>query len=128
MWYTFLNYFFFGFHSLLILFNSLGWLFPKLRKWNLITLLATAFSWFVLGIWYGWGYCLCTDWHWQVRKQLGYSDESDSYVHFLLLKLTGVNFSPLLVDRITVVVFFVSLILSVWLNQRDYRRGRRKKY
>ncbi|MEO5906489.1 MAG: DUF2784 family protein, partial [Saprospiraceae bacterium] len=67
MVYELLDYFFFFFHTSLILFNCFGWIFPKLRRWNLITLLLTAFSWFVLGIWFGLGYCVCTDWHWAVR-------------------------------------------------------------
>ena len=116
----FLNAFFFFFHTLLIIFNCLGWIFPRLRKWNLITLLLTAFSWFVLGIWYGWGYCLCTDWHYSVRAHLGYRDASNSYIHFLVLKLTGINFSERLVDNITAIVFFLSLMISLWLNIRDF--------
>jgi len=125
MWYQFLNYFFFIFHTALTLFNISGWLFKKARKWNLITLLLTAFSWFVLGIWYGWGYCVCTDWHWNVREKLGYHDESNSYIHFLVLKLTGINFNPKLVDTVTVSVFFAALILSLWLNIRDYRKAKK---
>ena len=94
MWrYEFLNYFFFCFHTALIFFNTFGWIFCKTRKWNLITLLLTAFSWFVLGIWYGWGYCFCTDWHWSVRRHLGYTDKENSYTQFLADKLTGKNFS-----------------------------------
>lgn len=124
----FLNYFFFFFHTFIILFNSLGWIFPKLRKWNLVSLLLTAFSWFVLGIWFGWGYCLCTDWHWVVRKNLGYDEMSSSYIHFLILKFTGVDFSEELVNTVTAVVFFLSLSISIWLNIRDYKRkGRSKK-
>src|SRR5688572_30155558 len=107
MIYKILNYFFFFFHTLLILFNSLGWIFPRVRKWNLATLLLTAFSWFVLGIWFGWGYCFCTDWHWDVREHLGYHDVSNSYIHFLLLKFTGFNFSERLINNITVIVFFL---------------------
>ncbi|RBL92443.1 DUF2784 family protein [Chitinophaga flava] len=118
MLYPFLNYFFFLFHTLLMLFNTVGWMFRATRKWNLVTLLVTAFSWFVLGIWYGWGYCFCTDWHWKVREHLGYHDHSDSYVHFLLLKLTGINFNPRLVDYVTLIVFLISLIMSLWLNFR----------
>jgi hypothetical protein len=76
----------------------------------------------VLGIWYGWGYCVSTDWHWQVRQRLGYFDMSDSYIHFLLLKLTGINLSPQLVDTVTVLVFFISLVISLWLNIRDKKR------
>ena len=118
----FLNIFFFVFHSAITLFNIFGWIPRRTRKWNLITLLLTAGSWFVLGIWYGWGYCVCTHWHWDVREKLGYHDESDSYIHFLLLKLTGINFNKSLVDTVTLVVFFVALAMSVWLNIRDYRR------
>lgn len=126
MLYQFLNYFFFCFHTFLIFFNSFGWIFPKLRKWNLITLLLTAFSWFILGIWYGWGYCFCTDWHWAVRRHLGYYDMSNSYNHFLILKLTGINLSEKLVDVAAAIIFFVSLALSVWLNLKGYLRTKRK--
>ncbi|MCS3800655.1 DUF2784 domain-containing protein [Niastella sp. OAS944] len=122
MWYQLLNIFFFVFHTLLTLFNITGWMFRITRKWNLITLLLTAFSWFVLGIWYGWGYCLCTDWHWQVREQLGYHDQQNSYIHFLLLKLTGINFNENLVETVTLIVFMISLALSIWLNIRDRKK------
>jgi Protein of Unknown function (DUF2784) len=119
MWYQFLNYFFFLFHTLLTLFNMFGWIHPSTRKWNLVTLLLTAFSWFILGIWYGWGYCLCTDWHYDVREKLGYHDQQGSYIRFLLLKLTGINFNEQLVENATLYGFLVSLVLSIWLNIRD---------
>ncbi|HTR29732.1 MAG TPA: DUF2784 family protein [Puia sp.] len=119
--YVLLNIFFFVFHTALTLFNCVGWIFRATRKWNLITLLLTACSWFILGIWYGWGYCVCTDWHWAVRRRLGYHDESRSYIHFLILKLTGANLNPTLVERGTFVVFLASLIMSSWLNYRDRR-------
>jgi hypothetical protein len=125
MVYQFLNYFFFVFHTAFTLFNSTGWLFKKTRKWNLITLSLTAFSWFVLGIWYGWGYCFCTHWHWLVREKLGYHDQQTSYIQFLVLKLTGINFDLLLVEQVTLIVFLVSFLLSAWLNCRDLRN--RKK-
>ncbi|MBS1975888.1 MAG: DUF2784 domain-containing protein [Bacteroidetes bacterium] len=114
----FLNVFFFLFHTVFTFFNVVGWMFPKTRKLHLITMTLTAFSWFVLGIWYGWGYCFCTDWHWQVREALGYRDHSTSYIHFLLLKLTGVDFNPQLVDTCTAVVFALSLLASMWVNRQ----------
>jgi uncharacterized protein DUF2784 len=122
MWYQLLNYFFFAFHTLLTLFNITGWMFRATRKWNLITLLLTAFSWFILGIWYGWGYCLCTDWHWTVREHLGYHDQQGSYIHFLLLKFTGIYFNPDLVDKATLIVFLVSLVMSIWLTIQDRKK------
>jgi hypothetical protein len=124
MIYKFLNYFFFFFHTALILFNVFGWMFYKTRKWNLITLLITASSWFIFGIWYGWGYCFCTDWHWQVRNHLGFHDQTNSYNHFLFLKLTGINLPMNIVDSITAIVFFICLLLSITFNIRDKIRSR----
>ena len=119
--YQFLNIFFFIFHTVFTLFNIVGWAFTKTRKLHLITLSLTAFSWFVLGIWYGWGYCFCTHWHWIVRKRLGYQDSSSSYVHFLILKLTGINLNPRLVENGTLMVFLVSFALSGWFNIKSFR-------
>lgn len=119
--YELLNVFFLVFHTGLTLFNTLGWIFRRTRKWNLLTLSLTAFSWFVLGIWYGWGYCFCTDWHWQVREKLGYTTHSNSYIQFLVQQLTGIRFPEKLVDTVTVIVFFASLVLSLCVNLRKRR-------
>jgi hypothetical protein len=119
--YQFLNIFFFVFHTAFTLFNITGWVFKATRKWNLITLLLTGCSWFIAGIWYGWGYCVCTDWHWQVRRHLGYCDEETSYIQFLLQKLTGANFDLQLVEQATLIVFLLSLAASIWLNIKDWR-------
>lgn len=118
-WYQFLNGFFFVFHTAFTLFNMTGWAFRKTRKLHLLTLFLTAFSWFVLGIWYGWGYCFCTDWHWAVREKLGYHDDSRSYIHFLLRKLTRLNLNPHLVETGTLVVFLLSTVLALWFFFRD---------
>lgn len=82
--YQFLNVFFFVFHSGLTLFNLWDWICCKTRIWNLITVTATAFSWFILAIWYEFGYCPCTGWYWQVRIKLGYYDMPSSYIKFLI--------------------------------------------
>ena len=114
----FIDYFFIVFHIVLVLFNVFGWIVPRWRSANLITLSLTAFSWFVLGIWYGFGYCPLTDWHWRIRRLLGYSDESNSYIHFLILKATGINFSESLVDISTVIVFFTAFTISIYFAVR----------
>lgn len=126
MWYQFLNIFFFVFHTLFTLFNMVGWIFPRTRKLHLITLSLTAFSWFILGIWYGWGYCVCTDWHWDVRDKLGYEDRSHSYIHFLILKLTGADLDPVLVERGTLIVFLLSFVLSIVVNIKDRKRNKQE--
>ncbi len=126
MWYSFLNGFFFVFHTTFTLFNITGWIFRKTRKWNLVTLLLTAFSWFVLGIWHGWGYCFCTDWHWNVRRHLGLHDQPQSYIHLLLLELTGHDFNESLVENTTLLIFLLSLFMSIWLNIKDRKHKKRQ--
>ncbi len=120
MWFQFLNIFFFVFHTVFTLFNCVGWAFAKTRKLHLATMLLTVFSWFVLGIWYGWGYCVCTEWHWQAREALGYQDRSNSYIHFLLLKLSGKDFNQQVVERATLILFILSFVLNIlyWLKKR----------
>ena len=115
-WLILVNYFFFVLHILLIFFNLFGWIPKKLKKWNLISLSLTAFSWFVLGIFYGFGYCFLTDWHWQVREKLGYSTESNSYIHFLITELTDISIGEELVDILTAGFFFFAFGLSIYVN------------
>ena len=122
---TFLDIFFLAFHSVFIVFNILGWLWKKTRKLHLITVVLTAFSWFILGIWYGWGYCFCTDWHWQVRELLDKPGASGSYIHFLILELTGIDFPPHIVNWVVLSVFCSCLVLSVIFNVRDARKKRK---
>ena len=86
---AFLNEFFVIFHSALSIFSLFGWLWEKTRVANLVVLSLTGFSWFILGIWYGFGFCPCTEWHWQVRMRLGYYDMPSSYIKFLIDSLTG---------------------------------------
>lgn len=125
--YSFLNVFFFAFHSLVIVFNLFGWIWKKTRAANLAVLMLTAFSWFVLGLWYGIGYCFCTDWHWQVRRALGYHDAYGSYVRFLLEEITSLEVSGEFADWLAGICFAAALAVSVALNTRDWRRQRLKK-
>ncbi len=121
---SFLNIFFFVFHTAFMLFNLFGWIWKRTRKWNLYSILLTYSSWFILGIWYGWGYCMCTDYHWDIRQQMGIVDHSDSYTHFLILKTTGLNLNQELVDYITLGALVAATIISIVLNVRDWKRKR----
>lgn len=117
----FLNCFFLVSHVLLILFTLFGWIPKRTRKVHLIVIMLTAFSWFVLGIWFGFGYCFWTDWHWQVRRKLGYHIEP-SYVKFLLDSLTGGNWDAGLVDTATAIGFLIASLCSLFVNRRLFRR------
>ena len=120
--YKFLDIFFLVFHTLIVVFNLSGWMWKKTRPANLIVLAVTAFSWFVLGFWYGFGYCFCVDWHWTVKMKLGQTDLPDSYIKYLLDALTGLDWNAGLVDTLTFAGFFGALIVSLALNVRDWRR------
>ena len=120
--YQLLDIAFIIFHTLLILFNLLAWIWVATRRWNLATLLGTAFSWFGLGIWYGFGYCPCTHWHWLVRRQLGYTDMPNSYIKFLIHQLTGINIDAAIVDAGTALFFFLALVVSLYVNFRDFNK------
>jgi hypothetical protein len=125
--YAFLNIFFFAFHTCIVLFIVLGWIWKKTRLAHLIVIVLTAFSWFFLGIWYGFGYCPCTDWHWQVRMKLGFYDTATSYLQFLVQKLTGLDVGRGLVDFFAVLFLAVAFGLSIVLNIRDLKGKRLKK-
>nr|MBS0038048.1 DUF2784 domain-containing protein [Saprospiraceae bacterium] len=119
-----LDYFFLIFHSLFTLFNALGWAVKKWRKWNLICLLLTGGSWFILGIFFGMGYCPFTDWHWQVLRELGHRDLPYSYIQYLLDRVFSVEVGAGFADTTTVVVFFVALAVSIYLNIVDYYKNK----
>ena len=125
--YHILDKFFFIFHTIVIFFNLFGWIWKKTRKFNLILLSLTGFSWFILGIWYGFGFCPCTEWHWKVRIKLELYDMPSSYVKFLIDKLTGLNVNAKMVDIMTLLLFLSALILSVILNLRDRKLNPKKK-
>jgi hypothetical protein len=124
---NFLDGFFFVFHSAVIVFALFGWVFRKTRKANLAVILFIAFSWFILGIWYGYGYCPCTDWHWQVREELGYLDMPSSYTKFLIDKATGWDVDQRGVDVLTLVLLGAAFTLSLAANLRDWRKRRRER-
>lgn len=117
--YEILDKFFFFFHSFLIAFNLFGWTWKKTRKANLVLLLLTAFSWFVLGIWYGIGYCPLTDWHWKTLRHLGNYNLPNSYVKYLADRITGLDFNAQLVDTLVVVFFLLAIICSIFTNVKD---------
>jgi hypothetical protein len=118
--YKILDLFFLLFHSALVLFNLFGWIWKRTLKWNLITLLLTGGSWFILGIFYGMGYCPLTDWHFQVLRKLGTYNLPNSYMKYIGDRITGLDFDASLVDTMTLICFLAALAISVTLNIRNW--------
>jgi hypothetical protein len=72
---------------------------------------------------FGIGYCPFTDWHWKVREVLGYADRSNSYIHFLVLKITGADLPENWVDTTTITVFLTAFSISLYfaLKKKKWR-------
>jgi len=119
-----LDIFFVLFHTFLVFFNLFGWIWKRTRKYNLFLLLLTGGSWLFLGLLVGTlGYCPLTDWHFEVLEKLGRTDLPLSYIKYLADRLTGLSYSSVIVDRITLYSFLAALIISLFLNIRDYRKA-----
>lgn len=110
------DYFLLVFHTAVILFNLFAWISKPLRKAHLVVISLTFASWGILGIWYGWGYCPLTDWHWEVLYQLGQDDLPASFVSHLLERMLGWHLPDTTVDILTLGLALLALASSVKIN------------
>jgi hypothetical protein len=113
---VFLDILFTIIHMSLIAFNLAGWAWKRTRKLHFIVLLATAASWFILGIWYGWGYCPLTSWHWEIKEQLGETNLPASFIKYHADKLSGRDIPSTLVDNVTLGGLMLAVLASVYVN------------
>lgn len=115
---------FFVFHTALILFNLAGWVWASTRRFHFICIAATLFSWVVMGAFYGFGYCLCTDWHFQVRRSLGLSVFGHTYLQLMAQVFLGIKMS-LAVSNLLAgggLLFILVAMVAVWIRQRWQRK------
>jgi len=103
-------------HLSIIIFNLFGWIPKRTRKTHLISVALTAASWFILGIWYGMGYCPFTEWQWKVKTQLGEKNLPANFIEYFLEKIAGHDFSSTFISTLIAVCFFAAVILSVYVN------------
>ncbi len=113
---SFLNIFFTLAHFALIIFNLTGWIWKHTRKAHLIVLSLTTASWFVLGIWYGLGYCPLTDWHWDVKEKLGETNLPNSFVKYYADKISGNDISVSLIDNVTLGCLIFAVVAAIYVN------------
>jgi len=100
-------------HCLIIGFNLFGWIWKPLRRAHLVCIAITAASWFILGIWYGIGYCPVTDWQWHIKEQ---HNLPASFITYYADKLSGKQIGETLISNITAASFFVAAGISVYVN------------
>ena len=118
---AFLDWLFLAFHTMLTLFNLLGWIWKKIRRIHLLSIGLTFISWIGLGFFYGFGYCPLTDWHWQIKRELGEGSLPASYVKYYVDQVTARDIDSLVIDSWVLILALTALFLSIWLNWRDYR-------
>lgn len=94
----------------------------RTRRLHLAVISLTVLSWFGLGMFYGIGYCPCTDWHWQVKRALGEVELPVSYVKYYLDRFTGLDLDPMAIDVSVAVLGVGALLVSLVLNLRDWKR------
>ena len=103
-------------HLAVIGFNLCGWIWQKTRRLHLVVITVTAACWFILGIWYGVGYCPITDWQWQVKEKLGESNLPSSFIKYFADELFQRPVDAAIVDDITSICFFFAAMLSLYVN------------
>ncbi len=114
--YKILDVFFVLLHLAIIGFNMLGWIWQRTLRWHLLSIVLTAGSWFLLGIWYGMGYCPITEWHWQVKQKLGAEDLPGSFITWFAQQIWPGPVNPEFINLLTGVVFALAAILSIYRN------------
>jgi len=122
---VFLDHAFLIGHTALIFFNLLGWTWKKTLRLNLLSLFLTAASWVAFAPWYGFGYCPCTDWHWQIKWALGQTDLPNNYLTYLFDAWTGIAVSDEFAFRLAWGALIPALVLSLYLNLKG--NGKKKK-
>ena len=111
-------------HTAIVLGNLLLWIPARTLRLHLVIVLGTTASWLGLGAFYGIGYCVLTDWHWQVKRALGEANLPGSFVHYGLEAITGAPWDPELVKRGTAGTFVVVAVISIVRNVVAARRRR----
>ena len=116
-----LDYLMYALHVVVIGINTFAWIFHKTRRIHLVIILATTFSWFVLGIWYGFGYCFLTDLEWDIKRQLGETSLPASFIHYAINTTLNMGINTRLLDVLTGLIFGIALVMALILNYRDFK-------
>ncbi len=107
-------------HISFILFFILGWIPKRTRTVHYFLVILVGVSWFILGLFYGFGYCFLTDIHWRVKMARGEVDLPFSFIKYILDKSLGYNFDKVLIDYVTLAVFISIFFLSTILFIKNY--------
>ena len=105
-------------HVVIVGFNLTGWIFPKTRKAHLIVLSLTIVAWLGIGMAVGViGYCPLTDWHWDVKRELGERGLPSSFIKYLVDAVFRIDSNATFIDIITAAGLIFAVIMAVIKNR-----------
>lgn len=103
-------------HIVIAVFCVVGWIHPETRVYNFGLIILIAISWFGLGYFRGYGYCLVTDVQWRIKHRLGEKLTTQSFIKYELDRLAGRELDEKRVNLFTQMSFYLSAIASVFTN------------
>jgi hypothetical protein len=107
-------------HLAVMFLNTLGWMWPRLRLASLAMQLITVSCWVGFGLAKGWwGYCILTDWHWQVKTALGETDLPINYPAYILENWLGLAVSSDFSSGLILGTFAMAVLVNGWLVLRS---------
>jgi hypothetical protein len=119
---TLLSAFLHVFHTGMTLFALVAWLYRPLVPFHFFLSLIIWFSWIVIGFYVGYtGYCMVTDYHWQVEQMRGNEGLPASYIEYLLRIFWPHDMDDGILNAIVGVSFLAITIASGWRYYRSKR-------
>jgi len=113
---VFMDYLLHTVHLGLIFICLAGWMFEPTRIVHLAVVVLVALSWIGLGYFFGYGYCLFTDVQWRVKRKLGQEPHTESYIKYVLDKITNLNIDQKITDNLTLYSYVGAVVLSLAMN------------
>lgn len=102
-------------HLSLISFMLTGWVFEATRFPHYVLIWLIFGSWFGLGIFYGFGYCLVTDLQWRVKEKLGNPPSTKFYVKHMIDKVISHDIDETLINHISSYTYYGVFLISNFL-------------
>ncbi len=103
-------------HIIVILINSLGWVFNITLRPSLYLIIVTLFCWTFLGIFQGIGFCPLTYMHSQYLYTNYEFRLPFSYLDYLLINNFNLPLTSKMISITSVLVIFISLIINLKKN------------
>ncbi len=101
-------------HVAFVLSFLLLWIPRSTARAHGYVVLLTALSWFGIGLFKGFGYCVLTDLEWRVKRARGIRHIPGSFLKYAGDFITGKDLSPAVVDAVAATTFLFGCAVAVF--------------